>query len=168
MRVHVDDRPRIESTSTSSTARRPAIVACFVLHLSRPARAAALSGEFATTMRGIFVRGFLTDDLAREGATRGASDSILRKCGGQGASPRPPASSLSASSSNFSSEPGAVSMAACGSPIFAKRSGIVNIVKSAGSLSGTSCQSRGAETRASGSGRTEYAEHVVRSFAFWL
>jgi L-alanine-DL-glutamate epimerase-like enolase superfamily enzyme len=29
-------------------------------------------------------------------------------------------------------------------------------------------KSSGAETRASGSGRTEYAEHVVRSFAFWL
>ena len=41
-------------------------------------------------------------DLAREGATRGASPSILRKCGGQGASPRPAASSLAASSSSFS------------------------------------------------------------------
>src|SRR6516162_11425345 len=168
MRVQVDDRPRMESTRTSSTASRSAIEACFVFHLSRPASAAVLSGEFATVMRGILTRGFLMDDLAREGATRGASDSILRKCGGQGASPRPAASSLSASSSNLSSEPGAVSMAAYGSPIFAKRSGIVKIVKSAGSQSGTSCHSSGAETRASGSGRTEYAEHVVRSLAFWL
>ena len=120
-------------------------------------------------MSGIFARGgFFTDDLARDGATRGPSASILRKCGGQGASPRPAASSLFASSSNFSSEPGSASMPACGSPIFAKRSGIVKIVKSAGSQSGTSCQCSGVETRASGSGRTEYAEHVVRSFAFWL
>jgi hypothetical protein len=54
----------------------------------------------------------------------------------------------------LSSEPGSASMPACGSPIFAKRSGIVDIVKSAGSQSGTSCQRSGAETRASGSGRS--------------
>jgi hypothetical protein len=44
-------------------------------------------------MRGIFVRGFLAADLARDGATRGASPSIFRKWGGQGASARPAASS---------------------------------------------------------------------------
>src|SRR5258708_29032542 len=169
MRVQVDDRPRMESTSTSSVARRAAIWEYLLFHLSSPASAAALSGEFAITISGIFTRGgFFADDLAREGATRGPSDSILRKCGGHGASPRPAASSLSASSSNLSSEPGSSSMPACGSPIFAKRSGSVKIVKSAGLQSGTSCQRNGVETRASGSGRTEYAEHVVRSFAFWL
>jgi len=103
-----------------------------------------------------------------DGATRRGSLSVLRKCGGQGASPRPAASSCAASSSNFSSEPGAASMPSCGSPISRKRFGIVSTVKSLGSQSGTSRQWRGAETRASGSGRTEYAEHVVRSFAFWL
>ena len=111
MRVQVDDLPRMESTSTSSTARRLATSACLLFHLSRPASAASLSGEFATTKSGIFVGGFLAADLGarRLGArraTRGASPSILRKCGGQGASPRPAASSLAASSSNFSSEPG--------------------------------------------------------------
>ena len=50
----------------------------------------------------------------------------------------------------------------------AKRFGIESTVKSAGSQSGTSCQCSGVDTRASGTGRTEYAEHVVRSFAFWL
>ncbi len=91
MRVHVDDVPRMESTSTSSTARSAAASGCLLFHLSRPASASSLLGEFATTIRGIFVRGgaFLAADLARDGATRGASPSILRKCGGHGASPNP-------------------------------------------------------------------------------
>src|SRR5437899_5606871 len=97
MRVQVDDLPRIESTNTSSAASRAATSAYFAFHLSRPANAVALSGEFATTTNGIFTRDFFTLDFARDGATRGASPSILRKCGGQGASPRPAASSLSAS-----------------------------------------------------------------------
>ena len=59
-------------------------------------------------------------------------------------------------------------MSACGHPIAAMRFGIVSTVKSAGSQSGISLHSIGADTRASGSGRTEYAEHVVRSLAFWL
>ncbi len=37
-----------------------------------------------------------------------------------------------------------------------------------GWLSRTSSQSSGVETRASGSGRIEYADATVRSFAFWL
>src|ERR1700741_3886055 len=113
---------------------------CFFFHLSRPASAAALSGELATTIRGILTRDFLADDLARDGATRGPSFSVLRKCGGQGASPRPAASSLAASSSSDSSEPALLSMSACGLPSFAKRPGTVNIVNSAGSQSGTSSQ----------------------------
>src|SRR5580658_1210609 len=101
MRVQVDEAPRMESTNTSSTARRLAASGYLSFHRSRPASAASLLGEFATTNRGIFVRGaFLAADLARDGATRGASPSILRKCGGQGASPIPAASSLAASSSN--------------------------------------------------------------------
>src|ERR1700683_4895461 len=110
MRVHVDDFPRIESTSTSSKASRLAISACLVFHRSRPARAAALSREFATVIKGIFTRGFfnavfLAADFAREGITRAASPSILRKCGGQGASAIPAASSLSAHSMHFFKQP---------------------------------------------------------------
>jgi len=118
----------MESTSTSSTARRLAISVCLAFHRSRPANAAPLSGEFATVISGIFTRDFFVAvffvaDFARDGITRAASPSILRKCGGQGASAIPAASSLSARSSNFSSEPGDASISACGLPIFAKRSG---------------------------------------------
>src|SRR5579859_2972832 len=98
MRVQVDDLPLMESTSTSSTARSLAASGYLLFHLSRPASAASLSGEFATTTSGILILCFLTADLMREGATRGASPSIFRKCGGQGASARPAAWSLSASS----------------------------------------------------------------------
>jgi len=159
MRVHVEDRPRMESTRMSSMARRPATWAYLRFHLSRPSRAASLLGELATTMSGI---------LVRDGATRGASPSILRKCGGQGASASPAASSFAARSSRVWREPGAASMSAWGSPRAANRFGIVRTVKSAGSQSETSCQWSGVDTRASGRGRTEYAEQVVRSFAFWL
>ena len=111
---------------------------------SSPASAASLLGEFATTTSGIFARGLRfagARPLARDGATRGASPSILRKCGGQGASPRPAASSRAASSSSFSSEPAArVHRRRGGSPISAKRFGTVSTVKSAGSQSGTSSQ----------------------------
>ncbi len=56
MRVQVDDRPRMESTNTSSTARSSAASGCLFFHLSRPASAASRFGEFATTTSGIFVR----------------------------------------------------------------------------------------------------------------
>ncbi len=88
MRVQVDERPRMESTSTSSTARCAAASGCFAFQRSRPGSAASLSGELATMMSGIFSAAFAAA-LARDGATRGASPSILRKCGGQGASPSP-------------------------------------------------------------------------------
>ena len=175
MRVQIDDLPRIRSTRMSSTARCSAACACRAFQRSRPASAAASLGEFATTTSGILVRvvrGFCAAGLAaldaREGATREGSPSALRKWGGQGASPSAEASSLSASSSKVSSDPSALSISAWGSPLAAKRAGMVSTVKSAGSQSVTSCQWSGAETRASGTGRTEYAEHVVRSFAFWL
>src|SRR3954469_9071999 len=106
MRVQVDDLPRMESTSTSSGASKAVTSGCWLFHLSSPASAAALSGEFATTISGIFTRCFFATDLtgadfaaadradrAREGATLAPSPSILRKCGGQGASPIPAASS---------------------------------------------------------------------------
>ena len=54
------------------------------------------------------------------------------------------------------------------SPRSATSAGTVAIVKSSASTSGTSDQRSGIETRASGSGRTEYAEATVRSLAFWL
>ena len=59
-------------------------------------------------------------------------------------------------------------MPAWRSPTSAKRAGIVASVKSAGSQASTSSHVSGADTRASGVGRTEYALAIVRSFAFWL
>ena len=75
MRVHVDDLPRIESTRTSSIARRSATRAYFLFHLSRPASAAPLSGELATTISGIFSRSFCPADLARD-----AGDILSKRC----------------------------------------------------------------------------------------
>ena len=162
IRVHVDDLPRIESTRMSSIARCFAAARCFFFHRSSPASAAFLSGELATVISGIFVRGA----LARDGATRIPSPSIFLKCGGHGASPSPAALSRSARSSSFSNEPAKSSIASFGSPISAKRFGTVSTVKSSGLQSGTSSQRNGVDTRASGSGRMEYAEQVVRSLAF--
>ena len=64
--------------------------------------------------------------------------------------------------------PTASSMPSCGSPISAKRSSTVATVNSSGRRTRTSSQSSGVDTRASGSGRIEYADATVRSFAFWL
>ena len=58
-------------------------------------------------------------------------------------------------------------MPAVGSPTASIRAGIVVSVKASGSTVATSSQSTGAETRASGVGRTEYADAIVRSRAFW-
>jgi hypothetical protein len=60
------------------------------------------------------------------------------------------------------------SMASCGSPTVWNRRGMVVSVKSPGSAVSASAQVSGAETRASGLGRTEYAAAMVRSLAFWL
>src|SRR6478735_12333089 len=105
MRVQVDDLPRMESTSTSSGASNAAASAYLLFHRSSPANAAALSAELATTISGILTRDFFVvgfaaldfvvidvADFAREGATLAPSPSILRKCGGHGASPSPEAS----------------------------------------------------------------------------
>ena len=48
IRVQVEDLPRMESVSTSSTVRNLAASGFLLFHLSRPASAASLSGEFAT------------------------------------------------------------------------------------------------------------------------
>src|SRR5262245_23057004 len=79
--VHVDERPRIESTSISSTESSFATLRYFFFQRSSPASAASLSGEFAMINRGILTR-FFAADFARDGATRVPSPSILRKCGG--------------------------------------------------------------------------------------
>ena len=110
MRVQVDDRPRMESTRTSSMARSFAISGWPSFHLSKPSIADSLLGELAITSSGILARGvlvadFFTADFARDGATRGASPVILLKWGGHGASARPSFSSLAANSSSRSSDP---------------------------------------------------------------
>ena len=71
--------------------------------------------------------------------------------------PSPSRSCRADSSSSASSEPACASMPSWRSPIAANRAGIVTSVKSRGSQSSISSQSSGAETRASGVGRTEYA-----------
>ena len=87
------------------------------LQRSSPASAASFSGEFATTTSGCFSRGFLGArgfvgaPFARDGATRGPSPSVFRKCGGHGASPSPSASCRADNSSKASSEPACRSMA---------------------------------------------------------
>src|SRR4029078_5006194 len=80
--VHVDERPRIESTRPSSTASNFATFGCFFFQRSKPSSAAFLSGELATTIKGILVRfgfaaPFFVADRARDGATRVASPSIF-------------------------------------------------------------------------------------------
>src|SRR5205807_7601306 len=103
-----------------------------------------------------------------EGWTRGGSPSCLAKCGGQGASAMPAASCSLDSSSRAPSDPTASSMPPDGSPFLRNRFGTVSIVNAAGSQPGTSSHVTGVDTRASSVGRTEYAETVVRSLAFWL
>ena len=103
-----------------------------------------------------------------DGCTRRGSFGCFSYCGGHGASANPAASCWSDSSSSGSSEPAASSIPSHGSPIRANRSGTVAIVNAAGSQPGTSSHASGVDTRASGVGRTEYAEATVRSFAFWL
>ena len=51
MRVQVEERPRMESTRTSSTARCAAAAGYLAFQRSRPARAASRSGELATVMQ---------------------------------------------------------------------------------------------------------------------
>src|SRR5438132_1700298 len=79
IRVHVDERPRIESTSTSSTWSRAAASGWRAFHRSRPASASSLCAALATVMRGwVDCRRPLPFVLAfalalRDGATRGGS-----------------------------------------------------------------------------------------------
>jgi hypothetical protein len=83
-------------------------------------------------------------------------------------SPSPCFSSRSYISSSGSSEWCLSSIVAWRSPTSAKRAGIVATLKSSGWTSGSSSQSRGADTGAPGFGRMLYADAMVRSRAFWL
>jgi hypothetical protein len=60
------------------------------------------------------------------------------------------------------------SMPACRSPRAAKRAGTVSMVKSSGCTSGTSAQVMGVDTVARATPRSEYADAIVWSRAFWL
>ena len=136
MRVHVDERPRMESTSTSSTARCPAASGCLAFQRSSPASAASLSGEFATTMSGIFVRG------ARRLRLAAPSRATARR-----ASLRPPSSGSAAATARRRDPPPHREPRARAAPpatrrassirrsdrrSSAKRAGTVSTVKSAG------------------------------------
>jgi len=146
MRVHVDEWPRIASTSCDDW-RRPVPFAA-----ASPFRAAAV---FAAPFR-------------RDGCTRGGSPGCLRYCGGHGASPSPCGSCSADSSSSASSDSAASSIPSAASPRSAKRPVAFTSVNAAGSQSATSSQSSGIDTRASAVGRTDHAEATVRSLAFWL
>jgi hypothetical protein len=110
----------------------------------------------------------VTSLRARDGWTRFGSPGIFGKFGGYGASPTPSFSSRSTQSSRTRRSQTASSIPACRSPSSAKRCGIDAIVKSSVSTFGSSSHLTGAETVASGRPRTEYAERIVRSRAFWL
>src|SRR5438045_3930421 len=118
--------------------------------------------------RGLAPRAARDDFFAAEGWTRFGAPGIFGKFGGYGASPAPSPSSRSTHSNSFRRSQTASSMPACTSPSSAKRAGIVASVKSSVSSESSSAQRNGAETVASGRARTEYAEAIVRSRAFWL
>src|SRR5205823_7125360 len=107
------------------------------------------------------------DFFAREGWTRFGSPGIFGKLGGYGASPAPSASSRSTHSNSLRRSQTASSRPAWTSPSSARRAGMVAMVKSSVSSESSSSQRNGAEPVASGRARTEYAEAIVRSRAFW-
>ena len=80
----------------------------------------------------------------------------------------PPRAASDSSSSAFERADRLVDPAPTDRRSRANRSGTVAIVNAAGSQPGTSSHASGVDTRASGVGRTEYADATVRSFAFWL
>ena len=189
MRVQVEERPRMESTRMSSTARCAAAAGCLLSSVrGRLRRRVCL--ELAMVSRGFEVRRRACDRGEFAASGRSEASSCLRAWLRKRCAPKPspiwPENFLAlrgCDSRRFSlgaakvrrpggiaealgfilggefqelfKRTGAASMSACGSPIVAKRWGTVKMVKSAGSQSGTSRQSRGVETRASGSGRTE-------------
>src|SRR5688572_13962635 len=173
MRHQVDERPRIESVRTSAGCRCSTTAACSSFHFSNDSSASSFFVECVMTINGCFetrlpvpvVFGFF---FLRDGCTRAGSPGIFLYCGGHGASPCPSCSCFAESASSCSSEPGCRSISAWRSPLALNHAGMVLIVKSAGSHLSISSHVSGVETRASGRGRTENAEHTVRSFAFWL
>ena len=125
MRVHVEERPRIESTSTSSTARRFPISGCFSSSAQDPPERLPYLENSPPRSAASFVLGFFA---ARLGARRcHAWRLAIPSCENAEATVRHrgrPLHPCAASSSSCSSEPGNLSMSACGSPISAKRFGI--------------------------------------------
>jgi hypothetical protein len=88
--------------------------------------------------------------------------------GGHGASSRPFARSRSWSASSGSSDCGASSIAAHGSPSRSRRLGTLATVSSSGSTSPSSSQAIGVETCAPARARTDQAPKTVLCGAFWL
>ena len=170
MRVHVDERPRIESTSTSSTASSFAHFRILRLPPLEPRERRLLVGRIRNNdqrhAHALLRRRLLAPATARHAAPRLPSS---RKCGGHGASPKPAASSRVRQLEQLLERAGRC----------------IHLGMRIANLSKTlrHCQhseirrlavrelhpTRAASRRARrASGRTEYAEHVVRSFAFWL
>ena len=153
LRAHCAGSRECASRSTSGRAsNRPArrrrrefaASGCFALPALEARERRFLSGEFATTISGIFVRGFGVASSQRP------SRATARR-----AAPRPPSCGSAAATARrrdprlrpapraravLRASPALSSMPACGSPISAKRFGTVSTVKSAGSQSGTSFQ----------------------------
>jgi hypothetical protein len=186
MRVQVLERPRMASTSTSSTCSSAAASGWHAFQRSSPASASSLCCAFATVMSGCVdcrrplplpaalapssspARAAFAAPLRRDGCTRGGSPGCLRYWGGHGASPSPCSSCSAESASSPSSDSAASSMPAAASPRSANLVGAVTSVNAAGSQSATSSHDSGIDTRASAVGRTDHAEATVRSLAFWL
>ncbi len=120
--------------------------------------------------RPLAVEDLLSSALLRagDGWTRFGSPGIFGKFGGYGASPTPAASSRSTHSNSLRRSQTVSSIPAWTSPSSANRAGIVASVKSSVTIPSSSSQRNGAETVASSRARTEYADAIVRSRAFWL
>ena len=163
-RVQVRKRPRIASTSTSAGLQMRAGLRMALPSIARNRRAHRLSPA-----RGRFRSADALGVRRRDGATRGRLARLLAVV----RRPRRVALPFFLLARRELEERlerarRARRSPAWRSPIAAKRAGIVRSVKSAGSHASTSSQASGADTRASGLGRTEYAAATVRSLAFWL
>ena len=156
-RVQVDERPRIESTSTSAASSCAAASGWRAFQRSSPASA---SSFFAA--RPISMSGFVdTRRPARPRplAPRRLHARRLARLLGVVRRPRRVAQALRLLPGRELEQrlerAGLLVDPACRSPIAAKRAGIVRSVNSSGRHSTSSSQVTGAETRASGFGRTE-------------
>ena len=185
IRVHVVERPRIASTSTSFGSRWAAASGWRAFQRSSPASASSLRAARAISRSGFVLRRRPVGDGCGRGrlgapcrprracaasrAARGAAHPPA--CGSAAATarrPDPPPRGAPRARAGRPASPPTRRCPRSGSPRSAKSAGTVASVKSAGSTSASSSQASGIETRASGVGRTEYAEATVRSLAFWL